>query len=159
VTLDDDIRRTLGEIRAARLQPERWTEVADELDALAAAGDDVAVRAALVPLSRVAFEGKVRRTMPAGGKAASLAPTKQTSALPLVGSVCGGLIMAAGWSIGGGVVLAGAGAFALFILGIAVAGSRVAHSRPRDEVADTSVLPPADVDRALRSFESRPSGP
>jgi hypothetical protein len=50
--------------------------------------------------------------------------TKQTSALPLVGAVCGGLLIILGYLLGGWLVAAGTAVFALFIFGVALAGTR-----------------------------------
>jgi hypothetical protein len=161
VTLAEEAHRTIADLRAARLEPQDWEGVKDALDELIAAateGNETAVRATLLALSRTAFAGKVRRRMPAGGVSApAVVPTKRTSALPVVGIVCGALLLAVGWQLGGGVVLAGCAVFALFIFGVALAGSRVAHDRPgrADRPIDSAVAAPAAVLAAADAAESR----
>ena len=84
-----------------------------------------------------------------GGRARStLPPTKRTSALPWVGLVCGGLLLAVGGALGGGPVLVGVALLGLFVFGIAMAGSRVTHSRPAASgasPAEAPVPPPDSV--------------
>ncbi len=150
MTLAEEARHTVTDIRAARLEPRDWDGVMGALDDLAGAatvGDEAAARAALLVLSRTAFAGKVRQRMPAGGRGApAVVPTKQTAALPVVGVVCGGLLLGVGWLLGGGLVLAGSAVFAVFVLVIAVAGSMVVHDRQHPEgTVDPTVIAPAQV--------------
>jgi hypothetical protein len=126
--LTSEVRRTLADVRTVRLAATAWPAVAGDLGGLAAAvdrSDEAAVRSALVPVSQAAFEGKVRGRLAAADKpAAMVVATKQTSALPLVGAVCGGLLIVLGYLLGGWLVAAGTAVFALFIFGVALAGTR-----------------------------------
>ncbi len=128
-----ETRRTLDDLTGIRLGPQGWARVESDLDALAdavARADDPAVREALVPLSGAVFEGKVRRRMDRAGRSSPLvAPTKQTSALPAVGAVCAAVLLVLGYVIGGGLVLAVTAVLSLFVLGVALAGSRTARER------------------------------
>jgi hypothetical protein len=155
--LADEVRRTLHDLRSVRLASQAWVVVAGDvarLDAAVARRDEAAIRAALVPLSQAAFEGKVRgRLAGTGTHAPAVVPTKRTAALPVVGLLCGALIMGIGYLIGGTLVLAGSALFALFVLGVALAGSRVTASRlPARRIPDVaptaeSVYPPPSVVR------------
>jgi hypothetical protein len=133
--LAEEVRRTLHDLRSVRLASQAWTALAGDiarLDAAVERGDEPAVRAALVPVSQAAFEGKVRgRLAGTGTRAPAVVPTKRSAALPVVGVVCGALILGLGYLIGGTWVLAGSAAFALFIFVVALAGSRVTASRAR----------------------------
>jgi hypothetical protein len=137
--LSDDIRRVLADLRQARLPDTTWPAVAGDLGVLAAAvgrSDPVSVERVLVPLGQVAFEGKVRRRLAgAGNRAAMVTATKRTSSLPAVGVACGGLMLVLGYLIGGTLVLLGTAVFALFILGVAVAGTRTNAERTEDRIA------------------------
>ena len=123
-----DVHRVLADLRRAQLAETAWPAVAGDLARLASAvghGDERTVRGALLPLTQAAFEGKVRgRLAAADRRAAVVSVTKPTSSLPFVGAVCGVLLLGLGYLIGGGLVLAGTAVFALFIFGVAVAGSR-----------------------------------
>jgi hypothetical protein len=153
VTLEEEASTTLDELRRAHLEPGEWAAVraaTEQLESALVRDGDAAVREAMVRLSRAAFAGKVRRRMPSGGVAApGVAPTKQTSALPAVGFVCGGILLGTGWSLGGGLVLAGCALFAIFIFGVAFAGSRVAHRAPVTVPIDTAIAVPDDVRVAI----------
>ena len=128
-----EARRTLGDLRSVRLASTAWPAVAGDLGKLASAvdhGDDAAVRAALTPLAQAAFEGKVRgRLAGADRSAAAVLPTKQSGALPVVGAVCGALLVVLGYALGGWVVAAGTAVLGLFVLGVALAGTRTNRDR------------------------------
>lgn len=123
-----DVHRVLADLRRAHLAETAWPAVAGDLARLASAvghQQEAAVRDALLPVTQAAFEGKVRgRLAAADRRAAVVTATKPTSSLPAVGAVCGVLLLGLGYLIGGGLVLAGTAVFALFIFGVAVAGSR-----------------------------------
>lgn len=125
---DAEVHRVLRDLRRARLASTAWPAVAGDLGRLSSAlehGDGQAVQRALLPLTQAAFEGKVRgRLAAADRRAAVVTATKPTPSLPIVGAVCGVVILVLGYLIGGGLVLAGTALFALFIFGVAVAGSR-----------------------------------
>lgn len=152
----DDARRTLAELVGARLEPAEWSAVVTAVDRLAeaaAADDDGGVRESLAELQATAFEARIRRRMPRSGPAApAVAPTKRTSALPVVGLVCGALVLGVGQAVGGGLVLAGSAVFALFVLVVALAGSRVAAGRTASlsHPDDATVVAPAAAQVAVR---------
>ena len=137
--LVDEVRGALHDLRIARLAETTWPAVFGDLGRLGAAverADEVAVHRALVPLAQVAFEGKVRsRLAGADRRAALVTATKPTSSLPVVGAVCGAILMALGYALGGGLVLLGTAVFALFIFGVAVAGTRTNAQRTEDRFA------------------------
>lgn len=149
----DEARRVLADLEGQRFDPVGWTEVdaaARQLEDALAYDDGVAIRAATTLLSQAAFEGKVRGRFTRdlrGRSAPVVAPTKRTSVLPVVGLVCGLPILLIGWLLGGGLVLAFAIVFELFILVVAVAGSRVAHRSPTNP--DDGAEPPTDPPEAL----------
>ncbi len=58
-----------------------------------------------------------------------MAATKQTSALPVVGAASGIVLIGVGYLLGGWVVAAGAALFALFIFGVAFAGTHTNRER------------------------------
>jgi hypothetical protein len=133
------VRAGLRDLRTARLSAIAWPAVAGDLARLSAAvanGDPRAVQQAFVPVSRLAYEGKVRRRLAAADRrAAMVTATKPTSSLPVVGAVCGVLICALGYLLGGGLVLVGTFVFGLFIFGVAVAGTRTNAERTEDRLA------------------------
>ncbi len=137
--LATDVRRVLGDLRMARLPERAWPAVAGDLGLLAAAagrGDADATERALLPLAQVAFEGKVRRQLAgAGGRAAMVSATKRSSALPAVGALCGALLLVLGYLLGGWPVFLGTAVFALFIFGVAVAGTMTNAERTEDRLA------------------------
>ena len=70
-----DVRRTIGDLRRARLAATAWPAVAGDLARLEAAiaRDDLeAVRVALIPLSQATFEGKVRGRLAAADRPAAI---------------------------------------------------------------------------------------
>jgi hypothetical protein len=132
--LGREVRQTLADLRVARLAATAWPVIAGDVARLERAVercDGDAVRKALVPISQATFEGKVRGRLAGANRAAAyVAATKQTSALPLVGAVSALVLMVVGYLLGGWPVLLGTAVFALFIFGVAYAGS---HSN-RDRV-------------------------
>ena len=128
-----EVRRTLTDLRSVQLAATAWPAVAGDLGKLAAAvdrGDPDGVRSTLNPVAQATFEGKVRGRLAAADKPAALViATKPTSALPAVGAVSAALLIGIGYLLGGGVVAALAGVFALFIFGVAVAGTRTTKAR------------------------------
>lgn len=150
----DEARRALEDLAAARLPAPTWAALPAQLEQLGAALDarnEEASRAALVPVSRAVFEAKVRsRLGQHRPRAAAVIPTKRTPALPAVGAVCGAVLLALGWQLGGGLVLAATAALALFIVGVAVAGmqsnaDRAAGRRGRTAEPDTRVAAPEPI--------------
>lgn len=113
----------LDDLAGLSLTATEWRGVHDELAAIDPDSID------MTKLSQIVFEAKVRQKFHAGRSASSLAPTKQTSALPWVGAACGLLLLVVGTLLGGGAILVGVVALSLGVLGVAVAGSRVAHRR------------------------------
>ena len=161
----EQVRSTMRDLRAARLPNAVWASMAGELARLAAGvekADEVLVGRALVPLSQVAYEGKVRsRLAGADRRAAVVVGTKPTSALPWVGGASGLLLMAVGYALGGAPVLILTAVFALFILGVAVAGTRTNLERTEDRRArrvsptrEALEPPPAAVLEAIRAIEA-----
>ena len=127
------MRRTLGDLRGVQLAATAWPAVAGDLARLAAAierSDTAAVRATLVPISQATFEGKVRGRLAAADQPAALVVgTKQTSALPIVGGVSAVILIGIGYLLGGWVVAGLTAVLALFILGVALAGTRTTKDR------------------------------
>ena len=159
------VRRALVDLRATHLAATAWPAVAGDLarlDAVLDHGDESAVRAALLPLSQAAFEGKVRgRLAGADRRAALVTATKPTSSLPAVGAICGALLLLLGYLLGGWLVFAGTAVFALFIFGIAVAGTRTNLDRTEERRAKTlaptrevTEPAPAVVVEAIRRIEA-----
>lgn len=128
-----EVRRTIGDLRRVRLAATAWPVVAGDLARLEAAiaRDDLeAVRVALIPLSQATFEGKVRGRLAAADRpAAIVVGTKPTSALPLVGGISAVILIVIGYLLGGWAVAAGTAVLAVFILGVALAGTRTTKDR------------------------------
>lgn len=128
-----EVRRTIGDLRGVRLAATAWPAVAGDLGRLAAAvehGGSDAVSAALLPVSQATFEGKVRGRLAAADRpAAMVVATKPTSALPAVGAVSAALLIGVGYLLGGWLVAAVTSVFALFIFGVALAGTRTTKDR------------------------------
>jgi hypothetical protein len=163
------VSSSLADLRSARLSATTWPAVAGDLARLAAAvdhGDATAVHQALVPVSRTAYEGKIRRRLAsADRRAAVVTATKPTSSLPFVGAVCGVLLCGLGYLLGGGLVLAATAAFGLFIFGVAVAGTRTNAERTEDRIArrasptrEVLDLPPAAVVQAIDQLQRTLAG-
>ena len=161
-----EVRRSLHDVHTARLAATAWPAVAGDLGALAAAvdrRDEAAVRSALVPVSQAVFEGKVRgRLAGADKRAAMVVATKPTSALPVVGAVCGGSLIVLGYLLGGWLVAAGTGVFALFIFGVALAGTRTnldrtaaRQARGLAPSAEPTEPAPRLVDELVRGMEGK----
>ena len=149
--LAEEVRRTLADLRSVRLASQAWNVLAGDLarlDAAVARGDETSVRSALVPVAQAAFEGKVRgRLAGTGTRAPAIVPTKRSPALPIVGAICAAIILGLGYFIGGTWVLLGCALFAIFVLVVAVAGSRVTATKAmarRSRLAPTAepVYPP-----------------
>jgi hypothetical protein len=122
---DAELARLLSEVRSLRLRPEDWDAVDGHLAAI-----EAGERHRIDDLSQAVFEARVRGRLSGPRGSAGVAPTKQTSVLPVVGLVCGGILVGVGALLGGGPILWGIVALGVFVFGIAFAGSRVAH-RPR----------------------------
>lgn len=120
-TADERLRQVLLELPRTRLTPDDWSTVATHLDDVERGSGDVDA------LANVLFEANVRSRFRGTRSSAGVVPTKQTSVLPVVGLVCGGLLVGVGALLGGGVILAGIVVLGVFVFGIAFAGSRVAH--------------------------------
>jgi hypothetical protein len=160
-----EVRRTLRDLGSVRLAPSAWPAVAGDLarlDAAVAQRDVAAVRAALVPLSQAAFEGKVRgRLAGAGTRTPAVIPTKRSAALPLVGALCAATMMFIGYQIGGATVLAGTAVLSVFVFGVAVAGTKaardraeVARERKLAPTAERTDAPPTVVRSAIADIEA-----
>jgi len=119
-----ELARLLSELRSLRLRPDDWDAVDEHLAAIEA-GDESRVDA----LSQHVFESRVRGRYSGPRVGGDVVPTKQTSVLPAVGLVCGGLLVAVGALLGGGEILVGIVVLGAFVFGVAFAGSRVAHRR------------------------------
>lgn len=164
--LVQEVRRSLSDVHTARLAATAWPAVAGDLGALAAAidrGDEAAVRAALIPVSQAVFEGKVRGRLAGADKpAAMVVATKPTSALPAVGAICGLLLIGLGYALGGWVVAGGTAVFALFIFGVALAGTRTNLDRTQARRQARGLAPSAEptepaprlVDELVRGMEA-----
>lgn len=156
-----ETRRVLTDLDGKRFDPVGWTEIdaaAQQLETALEHREDLGIRASTTLLSQALFEAKVRgkftRDLRGRAVAPMVAPTKRTAALPIVGLVCGLPILAIGWFLGGGVVLAFAIVFELFILAIALAGSRLAHQPDGvDDGAEPPTTPPEPVAARLRRLE------
>jgi len=142
--LAQEVRRTVTDLREAQLAATAWPAVAGDLGRLAVAverADADLTRSALVPISQATFEGKVRGRLAAADKpAAFVVATKPTSALPAVGAGSAALLILTGYLLGGWVVALGAALFGLFILGVALAGTR--NTKDRFEQRRTKGLAP-----------------
>lgn len=135
-----ELSRLLSEVRSLRLRPDDWVSVDRHLVAIE--GGD---RARIDDLSQAVFEARVRGRFSGPRGSGSVVPTKQTSVLPLVGLLCGGLLVAVGALLGGGLILWAIVALGAFVFGIAFAGSRVAHrSRPGQEADVVEPVPIPD---------------
>jgi hypothetical protein len=128
-----EVRRTIGDLRAVQLASTAWPAVAGDLARLAAAverGDSDAVRASLVPITQATFEGKVRGRLAAADRpAAVVVGTKPASALPIVGALSAALLIVIGYLLGGWPVAVATIALALFVFGVALAGTRTTRDR------------------------------
>lgn len=121
----DELRNLVADLHTLQLHPREWGVVEDALaDAVAGRGEGVD------ELARVVFEGRVRSRFAGAKTGAGIPPTKQTSILPWVGLICGGLLFGIGALLGGGIILVGVGLLSVFIFAVAYAGSTVAHRRP-----------------------------
>lgn len=146
VDREAELTRLLGEVRSLRLRPDDWEEVDAHLAAVQA-GDTARVE----ELSQAVFEARVRGRFSGPRAGAGVVPTKQTSVLPLVGLVCGALLVGVGALLGGGLILVGIAALGVFVFGIAFAGSRVAHrDRNGDDTGPTVEPVPIPDAVALR---------
>jgi hypothetical protein len=131
--LGREVHRILDDLSQAQLAATAWPVVAGDLARLAVAverGDAELVRASLVPISQATFEGKVRGRLAGADKPAALVvATKPTSALPLVGALSAAILILIGYLLGGWLVAAATSVFALFIFGVALAGTRTTKDR------------------------------
>lgn len=149
------LREASGNLRGLTLPPLDWTEVTHVLDRARhalAEGDDNSVEQASVALSNAVFRATVQVALGDGRQQApAVAPTKQTPALPLIGVACGLLLLGLGFALGGGVVLAGTATLALFVVGVAVAGTTsVNQRRSRSHTSEAGTpsmgAPPSVID-------------
>jgi hypothetical protein len=133
VELAREVHRTIADLRGVQLAATAWPAVAGDLARLAAAverDDADAVRATLVPISQATFEGKVRgRLAAADQSAAMVVATKPTRALPIVGAGSAVILIVIGYLLGGWVVAAASALFAVFIFGVALAGTQTTKDR------------------------------
>jgi hypothetical protein len=168
----DAILVALDQLEASSLSDDGWAAaielVGGCLDALGSSGSHHGVDSGLgdlvTRLSVAGFQAQVQTRLGGPRRAApAVAPTKRTPVLPMVGAVCAIGIGALGWAIGGGIVAAGTTLFALFVLGVALAGTHTAmdrradhHSRTRPD-DDTRPPSPQDLDalRRLRAAVDR----
>jgi hypothetical protein len=160
-----EVRLTIGDLRRVRLAATAWPAVAGDLARLeaAVARDDLeAVRGALVPLSQATFEGKVRGRLAAADRPAALVVgTKPSPALPIVGAVSAIVLVVIGYLLGGWVVAGVTAVFALFILGVALAGTQTTkhrlerRSRGLAPTAERTEPPPTVVTDAITQIEAR----
>ena len=160
----DEVRAALDELAAAHLPPRAWSNLVGHLrhlgDALAA-DDEVAVRSALVPVSRAVFEAKVRSRLGSSrGTAGIVVPTKQTPALPVVGAICAAILIALGWQLGGGIVAAATAMLGLLVLVVALAGTRTnaehaAARQARTAEPDDRIPVPSEVSGLLAELRAR----
>ncbi|MFP3905827.1 MAG: hypothetical protein ACLFWR_02280 [Acidimicrobiales bacterium] len=137
-----DLCEALARLDRSRLTPAEWTRVSDALEHVCTdleADRTDRLAAITAELSNTAFGAKVRTRIDRDRTPAPIVvPTKPSRALPAVGAICGLTLLALGWAMGGRVVLVGTAAFALFILVVAVAGTRsVAARRARARPAST----------------------
>lgn len=146
---DVELARLLDDLSRLRLPPEEWATVRNALEDIDHEGVDVADR-----VSHVVFEANVQARFHGGRASSTLPPTKQTSALPWVGLSCALLLLGVGGALGGGVVLLIVGALAAGVFGVAFAGSRVAHRRPR-ETDDVPTQPPVPAPQGVTVEISR----
>jgi hypothetical protein len=131
--LETEVRRTLADLRQSRLAATAWPVVAGDLARLAVAverGDAALARASLLPISQATFEGKVRGRLAGADKpAAVVVATKPTRALPVVGGVSAAILVVIGYLLGGWPVAAATAVLGLFVLVVAVAGTRTTRDR------------------------------
>ncbi len=153
-----ELERVLDELLEARLLPGDWAMIGVELQAVVEERGDTGHRPEAVHrLAQVTFEARIQQRFHGGRSATTLPPTKQTSALPWVGLVCGGVLLLVGGSLGGGPVFVGVALLGLFVFGIAMAGSRVAHRHvptPDDGPSEAPVAMPEDVAVLVRRLRT-----
>jgi hypothetical protein len=160
----DEVRTNLEELSRALLPLSTWQMLDGHLDHLSravAADDETAVRSALVPVSRAVFEAKVRnRLNPSRAGAGIVIPTKKTPALPLVGAVCGGVLLLLGWLLGGAIVFAATAVLGLLVVAVALAGTRsnaehAAARQARTAEPDDRVGAPGDTSGRLAEIRAQ----
>lgn len=141
-----DVESLLDDLAAMSLATQEWAAIDAQLATLDPADPDED------ELAQVVFEARVQQRFHAGRASSTLPPTKQTSALPWVGAVCGLLLLVVGGLLGGGAVLVGVALLGLGVFAVAFAGSRVAHRR-----AETTeeVEPAVPMPEAVRSTVDR----
>ncbi len=149
-------RGVLDDLREMRLPAAEWSRIETEVRHLcdaAAGGVDVDQE-----VTQLVFEARVQRRFQGGRRAGTLPPTKQTTALPWVGLGCGALVLAVGGALGGGPVLVAVALLGLFVFGIALAGSRVAHRRREDDPGSAAAVPtsiPPGLDELVQRLRRR----
>jgi hypothetical protein len=135
--LDADQRSALatglGQLERATLPDWRWREVDQLVRTLSAAlgaEDREAIDRLVTEVSIAGFQAQVTRRLGAERhRAPAVVPTKTTPMLPAVGVACAVGIGALGFALGGGILAAGTALLALFVLGVALAGTHSASSR------------------------------
>jgi hypothetical protein len=135
--LDADQRSALAtalaQLERATLPDWRWREADELVSTLTTAlggRDREAIDRLVTEVSIAGFQAQVTHRL--GGqrhRAPAVVPTKATPMLPAVGVVCAVGIGALGFALGGGILAAGTKLLALFVLGVALAGTRSASSR------------------------------
>jgi hypothetical protein len=161
-----EVRGTIGDLGRVRLAATAWPAVAGDLARLEAAiaRDDLeAVRVALVPLSQATFEGKVRGRLAASDRpAAVVVGTKPTRTLPIVGGGSAVILIAIGYLLGGWLVAAATAVLALFVLGVALAGTQTTRRRLEQRrtrglapTAERTEPAPVVVTHAIAQIEAR----
>ena len=116
----------------AFLDPEQLRQAIPGCEKLEALGNDEYKATMKVGVGGVkgTFEGKVRGRLAGADKpAAMVVATKPTRALPVVGAVSALILLVIGYLLGGWVVAFATGVFALFIFGVALAGTRTTKDR------------------------------
>jgi len=161
-----EARQALADLRISQLAATAWPVIAGDLARLERAvdrGDVAAVQSTLVPIAQATFEGKVRGRLAGSNRAAAyVLATKQTSALPVVGGISAAVLMLVGYLLGGWPVAALTAVFALFIFGIAYAGTHTNRERLEQRRAQ-SLSPtmertepvPSVIAQAIDSIEAR----
>lgn len=164
--LEPDARQAilvaLDQLEGSTLADSEWrdvTRIAEECVDHIRSGEREGLDELTTRLSVAGFHAQVGRRLGGPRRASPMVvPAKRSPVLPVVGAVCAMGIGALGFAIGGGIVAAGTVVLALFVFGVALAGTQAANERRRthsDDAPDTPVRPPnADELDALRSLRA-----